>query len=204
MFRRLNHCAVRGYAPICLDTNDDSTVASGFKQRLLRKTPTPDSALLEEFKVFVAARVRQLYKPVRRMEFEEWLESTTYNDARKGQLRQANELLRGGRPTKKQRQHVDAFPKTEHYPVFKHCRLINSRSDAFKVWSGPMFKAIENEVYSDHWFIKHVPVPDRPALIKQMRKVGYRYWQTDFTAYESHFNATFMDACECELYRWCL
>lgn len=40
--------------------------------------------------------------------------------------------------------------------------MINSRSDAFKAFSGPFFKAIEKVVYEMPEFIKHTPVPDRP------------------------------------------
>lgn len=82
--------------------------------------------------------------------------------------------------------------------------MINSRSDAFKVFSGPMFKAIEDVLYSLPWFIKHVPVPERPAKVEALKKAGARYFCTDFTAFESHFTPEFMNICECELYRWCL
>jgi hypothetical protein len=80
--------------------------------------------------------------------------------------------------------------------------MINSRCDAFKVWSGPLFKSIENYVY-EHipFFIKHVPVPDRPALIMALKRAGVYFYATDFTAYESHFTPEFMDICECQLYR---
>lgn len=204
MFRRLNFGAVPGLAPICLDTNDHETIACGFKKRLLRDLPLPDQDFLRCFATFVKDFVRRTFKRVVPLSFEEWLLSTPYNEARKDELRLAYYALRGARPTARQRKHVDSFGKTEFYEVYKHLRLINSRCDAFKVWSGPMFKAIEEEVYKLHNFVKHTTIPQRVELVKGLRKAGCKYYATDFTAFESHFTPQLMDICECELYRWCL
>jgi len=138
------------------------------------------------------------------MSFEEWLESTTYNEARKSELREAYDNLKGGAPTKRQCSHIDSFVKTEPYREYKFCRMINSRCDAFKVYSGPAFKTIETEVYKLKPFIKHVPVPERPALIAAMRYAGRRYYATDYTAFESHFTPQVMRAIELLLYKHCL
>lgn len=187
-----------------MDGHDHDTVECGFRQRLLRHLPVPDPEFLAKFKEFCHDQIPRLFNVVRPLEFEEWLDSTTYNDQRKQQLRTAHDLLRGGRPTSRQASHVDTHVKTEFYLEYKHCRMINSRCDAFKAWSGPMFKAIEREVYQHPWFIKHTPVPERPGKIQQLKKAGRYYYSTDFTAYESHFTPEFMNMCECELYRHCL
>lgn len=204
MFRRLPFGAVPGFGPICMDTNDHNTVECGFRQRLLRKVPTPDRNELKRFSLFCRKRFSELFRKVRPLDFEEWLDTTSYNEDRKDQLRLARESLHGGLPTKRQCQHIDTFVKSEFYTQFKHCRLINSRSDAFKSWAGPYFKAIENEVYSYKWFIKHVPVPERPQLINSLKKANKRYYMTDFTAFESHFVPEVMRSCELQLYRHCL
>jgi hypothetical protein len=47
-------------------------------------------------------------------------------------------------------------------------------------------------------------VPDRPALIGALEAAGLRYYETDYTAFESHFDAEFMSHVECELFRHCL
>jgi hypothetical protein len=99
---------------------------------------------------------------------------------------------------------VKSFGKTEFYTEYKHLRLINSRSDEFKAYSGRYFKAIEKEVFKLDWFIKKIPVKDRPALIRSLKKAGRRYFISDYTAYESHFVSEVMDAIECEMYRYCL
>lgn len=136
--------------------------------------------------------------------FEDWLESTNYNQARKDELRAAYERNRGGRPSKHRASHVDSFIKLESYPEFKEARWINSRSDDFKAYSGPFFKAIEEELYRNKWFIKHVPVPDRPALVNALAKSGLYYYENDYKAFESHFVQEIMESLELELYRYCL
>lgn len=196
--------SVPGYSPLCLDANDPDTVACAFRTRLLRAVPKADANLLLEFKSYVERYVAQHYKPVRRMEFEEWLATTSYNEQRKEQLRAAFLKLNGGRPSRSTCKKVKAFVKSEYYVAWKNARMINSRHDQFKAWSGPMFKAIEEEVYKDKHFIKKVAMCDRAGMIRELRKAGMRFFVSDFTAFESHFDALFMQCCELVLYKWCL
>jgi hypothetical protein len=179
-------------------------VECAINARLLRELPQPSDASLERFAVFVEDWVKTHVPVARHISFEEWLASTSYNEARKDELRRAYADLRGGPPTERQCSHVDSFVKTESYPELKNARMINSRSDAFKVFSGPLFKAIEEELYQLPQFIKHVPVPERPSVIMSLRRVGYKVFATDFTAFESHFTPRFLTVCECVLYRHCL
>jgi hypothetical protein len=204
MFRRLNFCAVEGMAPICMDTNDPDTVLCGFSKRLMREVPTPDAHLLSELTEFVKTWLDENVPQARKMSFEEWLDSTSYNEARKQELRVSYFELRGGRPTRMQCRKIKSFVKTESYPEYKHCRMINSRCDLFKAFSGPLFKAIEEVVYANEHFIKHVPVPQRPSKVRALRRAGRHYYSTDFTAFESHFSPEVMKAIECQLYRHCL
>lgn len=204
MWRRLRHCAIPGYSPICMDSNDPQTVEYAFMKRLLRDIPVPNSTVLDEFAEFVSGFLSSHVPRVAPLSFQEWLDSTGFNEARKDQLRQAHHDLRGGRPTRRQCSHIDTFVKSEAYVEWKQARMINSRCDAFKVFSGPMIKAIERVVYALPWFIKHIPVTDRPAAVLAMKQANRRYFQTDFTAFESHFTSRFLDICECALYRHCL
>lgn len=204
VYRQLPFCAVPGFVPLCMDPKDPENVRCAFMQRLMRDVPPVEDSRLEKLRLFVRNFCEVHLRPVVPLEFEEWLAGTSYNEARKNELRLVWENLRYRRPTLRQAGHVDTFVKRESYPCFKHARMINSRHDCFKAWSGPIFKAIEEEVYQLPQFIKHIPVPDRPALIAALFKPGCHYYQTDFTAYESHFVAKVMDAIECELYRYCL
>jgi hypothetical protein len=202
MFRRLDGAAVPGLAPICLDSNDPDTVASGFAKRVLRVLPQGDTARIEELSRFVREWCEGNLSPVHPLGFEEWLSQTTYNEARKNELREVHTQLRGGRPSRKVCKKIKSFVKTESYPVYKNCRLINSRSDFFKAYSGRYFKALENALYKNPHFIKHVPVPQRPSVVRGLKQAGRRYFMSDFTAFESHFTPAVMNAIECVLYRY--
>ena len=204
MFRRLPYVSVPGYAPICLDTNDPFTVECGFKKRLLRVVPEVDHLLLKRFKAFVQDFCEKYIPKVDPMSFEDWLASTSYNDERKIELRGVYDELKGQRPTMKRSRKVDSFVKSESYQEYKHARMINSRCDEFKVYSGPCFKAIEKVVYELKYFIKHTPVADRPKFITALKKDGLRYFVTDYTSFEASFSVEFMRACECVLYTHCL
>jgi len=200
MFRRLPFCAVPGYGPISLDSNDPFTVACGFRQRVLRKVPDADPVLLKEFAEFCALEAAKL--PCKNpTTLEEWLAETSYNEHRKDELREADLANRGGSPPRSVAQRVAAFVKTEFYCALKHCRLICSRCDRFKVFSGPAAKVIESVIYEMPEFIKHTPVPERPAKVASLRKAGRHYYMSDFTAFESHFIAKIMVACELQFYK---
>lgn len=92
----------------------------------------------------------------------------------------------------------------EAYPEYKEARWINSRADLFKAYSGRFFKAIEDELYHNPWFIKHTPIPDRPALIKALRQTGRYYYENDYKAFESSMIPELMKNCECLLYKYLL
>lgn len=204
MFRALDHGVVPGYAPISVDTNDVDTLRCGLEQRLCRDLPPINKTTLAEFKQFVESWCNENVPAVTVGSFEDWLAQTGYNDARKAELRKANDALKGGRPSRKEASKLQTFGKTQAYPKYAHCRIINARNDKVKAFFGPRFKAIEHFVYDLPAFIKHTPTADRPAKIASLVKAGRRYFLTDYTAFESHFIAEVMDSCECVLYRHCL
>lgn len=191
-------------APLSPDRYDKDTAVQGIKKRYARVVPETDKKLMAGFRRFVRAWVRR-YLPVldAPMEFEEWLASTSYNEARKEQLRKVYaEYLRSGKLTRKTARklhRVKAFIKQESYPEYKHARHINARCDLAKCLFGPIVKKMEQEVYKRPEFIKHVPLPDRPALIKAMKRAGCSYVASDHTAFEAHFTLEVMRAVEFEV-----
>lgn len=202
-YRRLNFGAVPGYAPVSADRNDPESLRRALAKRVGRDVPPCTRGELVRLGAFVADWLDKHVRPVSVPTFEEWLAGTSYNEARKQELRNVFEQERGQLDRKKA-SHIDSFSKLESYPEYKEQRWINSRHDAFKVFSGPAFKAIEDELYKNPWFIKHVPVPDRPALIAALRKAGLFYYENDYKAFESHFLAEIMEVLELQLYRHCL
>lgn len=203
-YAQLPYAHVPGINPIAMDVNDTYTMQCGGKQRLLRKVPKPKIGTLCAFKRFVERWCRDHILPVHPLEFEEWLDTTGYNEHRKEQLRVARQLLPGGRPSAKQCSSIEMHGKRESYPQYKHARAINSRSDAFKAYSGPFFKAIETELYKHPYFVKHMTPEERMERVLNMRVTNSFCYTTDFTAFESHFVPIVLDACECVLYKHCL
>jgi len=98
---------------------------------------------------------------------------------------------------------VDAHVKDEAYALPKPCRLINARADWSKNQFGPIFSAIEKEVCKLPWFIKYIPVADRPrAIIDRLYVEGGHYVNTDYTSFEAHFSPEVMWAVEQPLYSY--
>lgn len=147
-----------------------------------------------------------MFKPLRSdvdQSVEAWLAKCKYPRSRKEELRrkwaQVKDIFD---PTQKHTK-CKCFAKDETYVDYKHARGIYSRSDEFKCAFGPIIKLIEEQIYQNPAFIKHVPVADRPKYIRDMLyKVGYKYWATDYTAYESLFTDLLMECVDFELFEY--
>lgn len=121
---------------------------------------------------------------------------------RKEQLKQSYRDLMS-QPLNKRDEAVDAFIKEEFYPEYKCPRGIYSRSDRFKVYCGPVVKAIQDIIFAHPAFIKKVPVADRPSYIKEaFDKVEGNIKAGDFKAYESHFTKDMYEMIEFEVYKY--
>lgn len=96
---------------------------------------------------------------------------------------------------------MKSFIKLEAYPEFKEGRAINSRSDRWKAYCGRYAKAVEDEVYKLPQFIKHTPVPERPAVIMECDLANTTKHENDYKSYEAHFVPTLMRICEFKVYR---
>lgn len=193
-------------SPLSPDRYDKDTAVQGIRKRYAREVPKTDRKAMEGFRKFVAKWVvEKLPRVGQIIGFEEWLASTSYNDARKEQLREVyDRWLLQGRPAaavRKLLHKVKAFIKSEHYPQYKHARHINARCDLAKCVFGPVIKTMERLVYELPEFIKHVPIQDRPALIKRMKRSGCRYVASDHTAFEAHFTKEVMSVVEFEVCR---
>jgi len=97
---------------------------------------------------------------------------------------------------------VDGHGKNETYPRYKHARGINSRKDMFKCATGPAFHAMEEVIYKDPAFIKHVPVRLRPQYIVEMLGAyPGPFYETDYSQFEKHFTPKILMAIEMVLYK---
>lgn len=196
--------AVPGYACPHPDMDDPVTVEAGVRKRFACRPPDENKTVMDEFREFVSKWIRDNLTPLKAnsdTSLDSWLATTNYPDWRKEQLRRKWDKCKG----KLLPMHylVKSFIKDETYPDFKHARGINSRSDEYKCAVGPIFKLIEREVFKLDYFIKKIPVADRPAYImNKLYRVGALYFASDYTAFESLFDRELMEACEMQLYEY--
>jgi len=140
--------------------------------------------------------------PDPRVRVVKWLETTSYSAERKAELLLLVDDIMNV-PIGELSQ-LKSHIKKEFYVEPKIARWINARCDKAKILLGPFIKPIENVVYKSHWFIKHVPIPDRPALIEQTL-CKYKYiWNNDYTSFEAHMIPKVLKACELQLYSYML
>jgi hypothetical protein len=136
---------------------------------------------------------------------DEWLAGCSYELWRKQQLAETNDdlIAKGGINADPDWVKLKCFMKMETYPSYKWPRGINARDDHFKVFCGPWFKAIEKQLFAMPYFIKKIPVADRPRhIMETLERYAGVYLATDYTAFESLFTPELMHACELELYRY--
>lgn len=135
------------------------------------------------------------------LSFEEWLEVTDYSQARKQEIRDA--LYEEHQDTKVfKRYRVDTHVKDEFYDEAKPLRLINARNDYAKAILGPIIKVIEKRVCKLPWFIKYIPVSQRPATLQDVLETpGMQYACTDYTSFEAQFIPSILRALELPMYK---
>lgn len=188
--------------------------------------PSSKADSLRRLADYTGTWLRRNMQPLKLIEipdFEEWVAHTHYPGWRVEELRTVyNELLTMIKPCSQRKVvMIKAFQKIERYNKLKEPRGIYSRSDFFKVFCGPIFKAIESKLYSigtshhgttsydlrdgihSETFVKHIPVSERAEhVLKKLKGPGRSYMATDYTAYEKHFTKELMETIEFQLYRF--
>jgi hypothetical protein len=185
------------------DIKDTATLLAGVQKRFARKPPVAEPGILEKLMKFVDKFLNENLVPLAPdtdVSVPTWLANTNYPFYRREELQEKATPIS---MINSYDCHVKLFMKDETYPSYKHGRGINSRSDEFKTAVGPYFKLIESKVFDLHWFIKHIPVADRPDYIKTLLyRSGSKYFASDYTTFEALFTSDLMKACEFRLYRY--
>jgi hypothetical protein len=71
----------------------------------------------------------------------------------------------------------------------------------FKILVAGIFRLIEKEVFSNHCFIKKVPIKDRPGYVRELLySASARYGASDHTSFEAHVKGEMMANCEFVVY----
>lgn len=186
------------------DRDDPENVVLAQLKRVGTQTPTPHSAILKALEIFTDSFCEQYLRPLEpgEAEFEDWIEQVNQPESRKKEIREAWEAAPYDDPSQVfKATEVKGFLKDESNGDYKAARGINARCDWFKAHSGPIFDAISKQVFALPWFIKKIPVSDRPAAI--LAKLFSNIAKTlncDASSYEAHFEAMVMRAIEFRLY----
>lgn len=198
-------CDVEGSVLPHVDTSHTETVVQGARKRVVGKLPRVNKEKIANLKKFVGNWLSKNLTPLEPgvdCSVESWLKNSNYPEWRKLELRDAPDMRYA--EDNKRYFKCASFGKDEFYTEYKHLRTINSRSDAFKKFSGPIFALIEREVFKLPYFIKKVAYPDRASFI--MEKVfggeDLPVFATDYSSFESSFTAEIMDAVELQLYEY--
>jgi hypothetical protein len=195
---------IDGVALPHVDPHDPTTSQAGTRKRAAIKMPKPDKDMLVRLAEHCRKFNRDHLTPLSvetDTTVEHWLTLTNYTRSRQQELQRKWNAVKDARNWESHWTFVKSFIKDETYVEYKHARAINSRTDEFKCLMGPIFKAIEKELFSLPYFIKKIPIRDRPKYIHDMLfKPGAKYMATDYTAFESTFTSEIMTNCEFELY----
>ncbi len=194
--------------PLCLegatpprpDPSDTDSCEAAIYKRAGFCPPKPKAKIRRQFRRFVQLWLRRHVKPLDAIPtVPEWLETTDYDLGRKNELLRVWDDCQGFNDAKHWGR-VKSFWKDETYETYKYPRAINSRVDAAKCFFGPIVHAVSEVIFSLKWFIKKIPVCDRPKVISEMSLDGAVYRATDATSFEAHFDAQLMEDCENQLF----
>lgn len=196
-------CAVVGAAFPHPDPNSTATTLAGAMFRFCRKIPNSGKKK-PEFRKFVKDWLNENLQPLAPdtdTSFETWIQNAPYSQARKNELKTKwAEVTQNLRDLEAKHFIVKSFVKDECYPEPKHSRAINSRTDVFKCAVGPIFKLISDKLFALPWFIKKIPIDQRPEyIIDMLYQVGTEYVTSDYTSFEAHFDPNMMQDCEMQL-----
>jgi len=205
--------------PYCTDPHDSENVENGFRKRVANRTVLEELQLtanlsndhgdiaeywfeLNRLGMFVKRFLEGL-QPLPALSvdsFDEWLLGCDhYNESRKNQLRMAHlKYLEAGLTGYDYT--CKSFIKREFYEGFKYPRLINSRSDKFKVAVGPAIKKIEEVIYKLKWFVNGCVVTKLAKLLVPLSRFKY-ILETDYSSFEGSFSPEYVQRVERQLWR---
>ncbi|WCD55326.1 hypothetical protein 2 [Human tombus-like virus] len=116
-----------------------------------------------------------------------WLDDSKYTVNQKAKLIRAFEIAKSRNFNLRADDFVcNSFIKLESYDEPKIARVINSRSDVFKSTYAMYVKAIEDQIYDDHFIKHHTPDWTANRLIDMSSKFT-TLLETDYSSFESCF-----------------
>lgn len=188
------------------DMDSEANQVLGMKQRVFVRHPLPDPELAAEFVAFAERDIKERFAQLpadHDMSVETWLmkgkkkwpgyKYRTYVEAYE-QYTDWFEMMEGKRGALMQQNCIKAFLKDESYNKYKPPRGIYARTVGFKILFGPVFSAMEDVIFHDQEFIKHVPASERAAFLAAKLEGGHTFLVTDYSRFESQFRPWLMQA----------
>lgn len=164
----------------------------GYFKRICTKHDI-DTDLFDEFSEFYKRKVDKLipiehFDLSREVLLSHWLDSSSYNQKEKDKfLNIFDSYEKGELIVDHETLHLKSFIKRELYPSPKFARIINSRSDLFKVLVAPYIHTIENYIYDHHYKKHHLD----DWVVKRMQYMLHTFdyaYETDYSSFESSFS----------------
>lgn len=185
-------------------SNHPPSIVMGILKRFATQPPKSSPIVLAYLNKFVRNFCETMLEPLTAgdAEFDTWIEQINQPAFRKEELKAVWTAAPYDDPAIVFRScDIKSFVKDEFYPDIKPLRCINARDDWFKCCSGPLFDAISKKVFSLPYFIKKVPVLERPTdIIESIWDLVSDVINADATSYEAHFIEEIMDNIEFVLY----
>jgi hypothetical protein len=181
-------CNVIGASCPVPDLTHSPSQLAGMTKRVAANMPKIDNTLFRSFKRWVKRFCRKqltslIFESTETFGFEEWLSGVPYTIARKEELTRVHKECED----KPVDTRVKAFTKDEDYEDYKHLRGIYSRSDDYKTRVGPFFKKFGDALFKLPFFIKKIPVPQRPDFLAHLFENHELLFCTDFSQFEATF-----------------
>lgn len=188
------------------DLKNPHNIAVGIMKRIAARLPPAMRSLLLEIETFTQMFCDEMVPIATELvQTKDWIENRPWSRGRKNEFFKLYERQQQGLLTQEEKSRfaeILGFIKDEFYEeVNKFPRGIFSRSDLFKLMSGPIFSTIEKIVFNLKYFIKKVPVADRAKFISELFEGITEVVSTDFTSFESSFTELIMASIEFILYK---
>lgn len=165
------------------NTRSASNQATGVMHRFGCKM---ELKVTDRFMKYAKTVIRKL-KPLEHWELiseEEWLEQSSYSEARKQQLRDAREKCNTSNVSY---CNSKSFIKKESFPKPNAPRIINSPDDKIKIILGSLQASIDKSMFRQwkHWFVKGTDPKD---WVNRMQETfgNMGVINTDFSSFECH------------------
>jgi len=169
--------------------------------RLSKETPFPSQVSLDGLSKFTSEFLTKNFVPLNDDDIasvEDWIESRSWPGSKKRKLLSVWQKYDSKKDPifRKKAKEIKCHIKDESYAEYKAPRGIYARSDECKIDIGQIVSAIEERMYQLPYFIKHIPVKDRPEYIKRLIGHCKLFLGSDYESFEGSFRKEVQEAVE--------